>query len=92
MQDNNYYIFGCNSICFAEVDMEEIKKRGGKREGAGRPKGIKVPYKAVNTSIPEEYAARLKILTEKTNITVGQILKRYVDDNWNAFDNQKEDK
>lgn len=91
MQDHNYCISGSNSICIAEVDMEEIKKRGGKREGAGRPKGIKIPYKAVNTSIPEEYAAKLKILTEKNNITVGQILKRYVDENWNAFDNLKED-
>lgn len=83
MQDYYNNITGCNCIFITEVAMEEIKKRGGKRKGAGRPKGIKVPYKAVNTSIPEEYTEKLKILTERNNITVGQILKKYVDENWN---------
>ena len=64
--------------------MEEEKKNthGGKREGAGRPKGIKTPYKGISTKMPVEYVERLRILSKKDNISIGQILKDYVDKNW----------
>lgn len=63
--------------------MEDKKEtRGGRREGAGRPKGIKKPYRPINTSVPEEYADKLRILSKRNGISYGQMLKKYVDDNW----------
>lgn len=72
--------------------MEEKKEtRGGRREGAGRPRGIKVRYMPVNTKVPEEYAEKLRILTKRNNISYGQILKNYVDENWDSsFTESKE--
>ena len=53
--------------------MEETKTgRGGKRPGAGRPKGIKKPYAQIVCSVPLEYSERLRAMAEKKRLIAKQ--------------------
>ncbi len=59
---------------------EEKKTKGGKRPGAGRPKGsctgIKHPYKKVTLAFAEEDYIAMKRLAEKS----GKTFSRFVAD------------
>ena len=46
------------------------EKRGGARAGAGRPKGIKIPYKTISMRLPEEYVDMLHIAAEKSGLSI----------------------
>ena len=62
--------------------MEEKKKdgRGGKRPGAGRPKGIKTPYKNITIGLPVEYVEKLHQAAEKKGVSIGAFIKLAVDE------------
>lgn len=62
--------------------MEEKSSHGGKREGAGRPKGINKPYKTVSISLPDGYALKLKQLAFKKDMSISKLLQKLIDDNW----------
>lgn len=57
----------------------KIETRGGKRDGAGRPKGIKKPYKPIALSLPAEYADRMKQLAEQEQISISKLLQKMID-------------
>lgn len=60
--------------------MEETKKgRGGKRPGAGRPKGIKKPYAQIVCSVPLEYSERLRAMAEKEGLSLSRMLQKVID-------------
>ena len=60
--------------------MEETKTgRGGKRPGAGRPKGIKKPYAQVVCSVPLEYSERLRAMAEKEGLSLSKMLQQIID-------------
>lgn len=59
--------------------MEKIGKRGGAREGAGRPKGVKKPYKPLCCSLPEDYVKRAKTMAEKEGLSLGKLLQKMID-------------
>lgn len=64
--------------------MEEIEKkdgRGGARAGAGRPRGIKKPYKKVTIAMPEEYAEKLKLLSEQKGKSYSKLIQGLIDRN-----------
>lgn len=62
--------------------MEKKDKRGGKREGAGRPKGINKPYSQVSLTLPSEYADRLRELAKRKELSISKLLQKMIDDNW----------
>lgn len=59
----------------------EIKteKRGGRREGAGRPKGVKKPYKKVTVALPVEYVDKLKDAARSHNVSIGKFVQLAID-------------
>ncbi len=61
--------------------MEETKTgRGGKRPGAGRPKGIKKPYAQIVCSVPLEYSERLRAMAEKKEgLSLSKMLQKIID-------------
>ena len=60
--------------------MMEEKKWGGKREGAGRPKGINKPYKTFTCALPIEAIDRLKSAAKTAGLTVPKLLQKMTDD------------
>lgn len=54
-------------------------KRGGVRAGAGRPKGIKIPYKTISMRLPEEYVDKLHIAAEKSGLSINGFMKKAID-------------
>lgn len=60
--------------------MEETKTgRGGKRPGAGRPKGIKKPYAQIVCSVPLEYSERLRAMAGKEGLSLSKMLQKIID-------------
>lgn len=45
---------------------------GGKRDGAGRKKGIKKPYQSITIALPEEDAMKLRALAEKNGLSISK--------------------
>lgn len=60
--------------------MEEEKNWGGKREGAGRPKGVKKPYKTFSCAMPVESIDRLKNAAETVGLSVPKLLQKMTED------------
>ena len=61
--------------------MEEKRKTwGGKREGAGRPKGINYPYKAFSVKVPLVYHDRIRKAAEKCGLSVSKYIQKVVDE------------
>ena len=61
-------------------NMEEQKNtHGGKRAGAGRPKGIKKPYANIACSVPLEYSERLKSLAQEEGLSLSKMLQKIID-------------
>ena len=58
--------------------MEEVSSWGGKRKGAGRPKGTtrgtQRPYKHMSVCFLEEDAAAIKEAAAKAGLTVSKFL------------------
>ncbi len=60
--------------------MEEKKNtHGGKRAGAGRPKGIKKPYAQIVCSVPLEYSERLRSLALNEGLSLSKMLQKIID-------------
>lgn len=53
-------------------------KRGGARAGAGRPKGIKIPYKTISMRLPEE-VDKLHIAGEKSGLSINGFMRKAID-------------
>ncbi len=49
---------------------------GGKREGAGRPKGITKKYKTLSIALPEDKAEQIRQLAAES----GKSMARYISD------------
>ena len=56
------------------------EKRNGARAGAGRPKGIKIPYKTISMRLPEEYVDKLHIAGEKSGLSINGFIKKAIDE------------
>lgn len=61
--------------------MEDTSTRGGKRRGAGRPRGIKRPYKKITINMPEEYTNKLKLLAKQKGTSLSKLLQGFIDEN-----------
>lgn len=59
--------------------MEEEKNWGGRRQGAGRPRGIKKPYKVISACVPVEYADKLKQAAEKAGVSISKFIQMAID-------------
>ena len=59
--------------------MEDKKTRGGARPGAGRPKGVKRPYKVVSVNLTLEYEAKLKEAAAKAGLSVSKFVQMVID-------------
>lgn len=59
---------------------------GGKRKGAGRPKGITKIYKTLSIAVPEEEAVRIRLLAQES----GKSMARYISDRILGEDEPKE--
>ena len=58
------------------TNMGNTSNWGGARKGAGRPRGIKKPYKTMTISVPEPIAAELKELAAQS----GKSFSRFIVD------------
>ena len=63
------------------MSMEEKQNdgRGGKRPGAGRPKGITKPYKAFSIKLPIEYIDKIKDAADRQGLSVSRFIQKAVD-------------
>ena len=57
--------------------MEGLSERGGRRSGAGRPKGIKVPYSAL--SLPKEDIEALRKLAHRIRWTLSFLIRKLIE-------------
>lgn len=62
------------------LNMEEKKDtRGGRRPGAGRPKGVTKPYKAFSVKLPVEYIDKIKNAADRHGLSVSKFIQEAVD-------------
>ena len=60
--------------------MDEKKDtRGGRRPGAGRPKGVTKPYKSFAVTLPVEYIERIKAKADEHGLSVSKFIQEAVD-------------
>lgn len=61
------------------MEGKNIDTRGGSRPGAGRPRGIKRPYKAFSIKLPVEYIERIKDKAERHGLSVSKLIQDAID-------------
>ncbi len=61
--------------------MEEEKKdtRGGRRPGAGRPKGVNKPYKSFAVTLPVEYIEKIKAAADRRGLSISKFIQEAID-------------
>ena len=47
---------------------------GGKRKGAGRPKGIRRPYKTLSIAVTEENAEKIRALAKDSGLSMARYI------------------
>lgn len=58
---------------------KEKNTHGGRRPGAGRPKGISKPYKAFSIKLPVEYIEKIKTSADRHGLSVSKFIQEAVD-------------